>query len=68
MNSLPGSPVFELLSCKEEGVDVSKISPFALSKEQPKYIADVNLNKLCRSLRILGVDCAIETKEEANER
>lgn len=66
-NALPRSPVFELLSCKKT-FDVTTISPFGNQKEQLRYICDVNLNKLCRHMRILGLDVAIETKEEANER
>jgi mRNA deadenylase 3'-5' endonuclease subunit Ccr4 len=33
-----------------------------------KYILDYTLNRLCRWLRILGIDAAIETEEEEIER
>ena len=33
-----------------------------------KYLLDSTLNKFCRWLRILGVDAALETKKEEEER
>ena len=33
-----------------------------------RYMLDYTLNRLCRWLRILGIDAAIETEEEEKER
>ena len=35
---------------------------------QVRYLLDATLNKLCRWLRILGQDCALETDEEEKQR
>ena len=63
-NSLPKSSVIEFLTNKV--VDARKLSPW--NNNAGRYICDVNLNKICRSMRILGLDCAIETKEEGQVR
>ena len=33
-----------------------------------KFICDHNLNKLCRWMRVLGLDTELESKESANKR
>ena len=35
-----------------------------MGRRQPRYILDYTLNRLCRWLRLLGLDAALETEEE----
>jgi uncharacterized protein with PIN domain len=68
--------------CSEEKVDMVELNTHmnqlqlspdvhAPSSSPPppmRYILDATLNKLCRWLRILGVDAALETEEEERQR
>jgi len=38
------------------------------SSTAPRYLLDFTLNRLCRWLRILGIDAALETEEEERRR
>jgi uncharacterized protein with PIN domain len=38
------------------------------SSSSPRYLLDFTLNRLCRWLRILGIDAALETEEEERMR
>jgi mRNA deadenylase 3'-5' endonuclease subunit Ccr4/uncharacterized protein with PIN domain len=44
------------------------LSPDVDPPTSVKYILDFTLNKLCRWMRILGLDAALETEEEEQER
>lgn len=47
-----------------------RMENFQIGTERPviRYLLDASLNKLCRWLRILGQDAALETEEEEKER
>ena len=51
---------------KEQIDDKMEVSSACVPKV--RYLLDSTLNKFCRWLRILGVDAALETKKEEEER
>ena len=56
---------------QDELLEVStQLEKLDLTEPQPqvKYMLDATLNKLCRWLRILGIDAALETDEEEKKR
>ena len=57
LNSLPGSDVIKFL---ELGEVERPMGP----KFSSRFICDMSLNRLCRWLRILGLDCELETEDE----
>jgi len=59
LNSLPGSDVVRYLEAGEVE---------ALSPPCDRFLCDSDLNRLCRWLRILGLDAAMESKEESIQR
>jgi hypothetical protein len=54
----------ELLPSGNDNKHAAKFAPDL----SVRYMLDYTLNKLCRWLRILGIDAALETEEEEKER
>ena len=58
---------FERLKVSNETIDNNHKSDDT-SFPKVKYLLDFTLNRLCRWLRILGLDAALETEKEEKER
>eukprot|EP00934_Nitzschia_sp_Nitz4_P001677 Nitzschia sp. Nitz4//scaffold92_size79448//9347//11720//NITZ4_005382-RA/size79448-augustus-gene-0.29-mRNA-1//-1//CDS//3329560159//1677//frame0 len=79
-NSVPSSAVYDYLS--NGSVNAKRVAPWyrnyyetqelsnPTDNPHPKvrYLLDASLNRLCRWLRILGIDAALETEEEEVQR
>lgn len=48
--------------------NVDPTNPTSPHPHQVRYLLDFTLNRLCRWLRILGIDAALETEEEERLR
>ena len=58
---------FDLLNITKETID-NKAESKDVSTPKVKYLLDSTLNRFCRWLRILGLDAALETEKEEEER
>lgn len=75
-NSLPESELYGVIT--DEGGYDPAIEDFSLPKllskahsldgGAPKFVADHSLNRLCRWMRVLGMNVALESKESQNAR
>jgi CCR4-NOT transcription complex subunit 6 len=61
LNSLPDSDVINFLLTGDVPVNI-------FEGNDRRFICDRSLNKLCRWLRILGIDCTLESAEEEEQR
>lgn len=65
-NSLPGSEVIlEMKGCLGRTYDLNSSY---LRGRGTKFLCDANLNRLCRWMRVLGIDTALESAESAEKR
>lgn len=74
-NSFPDSSTINIVSGGKQKMEKGNVYSFSEDKNveakqqiiykgnDTKFICDDSLNKLCRRMRLLGIDCALETEE-----
>ena len=68
-NSLPQSSVYEeMTSMGNMCIDTEKFLRKSCQVVADKFLCDNNLNKLCRWMRVLGIDTKLESHESARKR
>ena len=68
-NSLPDSNVYtEMTSIHEVCTDINSFVQSSLQITADKFLCDNNLNKLCRWMRVLGIDTKLESNQSAKAR
>lgn len=60
-NALPHSDVYDLITDASTQQQIEAAASFP--RQEPKFLVDINLSKLARWMRVLGIDCLIESKE-----
>ena len=60
-NALPNSDVYQIITDSADGG--TNFSHGGENHKETKFLVDFNLSKLARWMRVLGIDCVLESKE-----
>lgn len=67
-NALPSSVVYKILTENSQPRGLNNHIPSLLRGPNTKFLCDKSLSRLCRWMRVLGVDCALESVESNHQR